>query len=83
MLGYPLREEDINLHALSEARSVVTQNVLLAAEESRRMALELKRQLTGAALARQPRGGQQEEEDRGAQLGLVVRNLKDLLKIMS
>jgi hypothetical protein len=72
--------EDINLRALSEARSVVAKNVLLAAEESRRMALELKRQLTGAGLARQPRGEQQPEGD---QLGFVVRNLKSLLQIMS
>ena len=67
------------MRALSEARAVVTSNVLLAAEESRRMALELQRQLSG--LSRQPRGEQ--EQQRGDQLGVVVRNLEDLLKIMA
>ena len=67
------------MRALSEARAVVTSNVLLAAEESRRMALELQRQLSG--LSRQPRGEQ--EHQRGDQLGVVVRNLEDLLKIMA
>jgi hypothetical protein len=58
---------------------VITRNVLVAAEESRRMALELQRQLTGAGLARQSRG-QQPKSD---QMGLAVRNLKQLLAIMT
>ncbi len=58
---------------------MITRNVLVAAEESRRMALELQRQLTGAGLARRSRG----QQPKGDQMGLVVRNLKQLLAIMT
>jgi len=48
VLGHPLREEDISINALKEAMQTVTENVLRAAEESKRIAKQLGEQIKGS-----------------------------------
>ncbi|XP_023343901.1 uncharacterized protein DDB_G0292186 isoform X2 [Eurytemora carolleeae] len=47
LLGHPLREEDISLQTLLEAKRLVTENVISAAEKTRSMAVEIQNQLDG------------------------------------
>jgi len=76
LLGHPLREEDISLKMLKDAKEIVTANVLAAAEQSRNIALDIRAQLTGN-IRRSGRSGPSLSD-----LGDVERTLKAVLKLI-
>jgi len=76
LLGHPLREEDISLKMLKDAKEIVTRSVLAAAQQSRIIALDIKSQLNGE-IRRSGRSGL-------TQSGLreVEQNLKTVLNLI-
>jgi len=75
IMKLPLREEDIPVAELSEVKKVIRNNIVAAAEETRELLKELKRDITAK--------NSTSEDERAKRLDNARRQLQKLLEIVS
>jgi len=75
IMKLPLREEDIPVAELSEVKKVIRNNIVTAAEETRELLKELKRDITAK--------NNNSEDERAKRLNNARRQLQKLLEIVS